>query len=254
MVARGGFAGGAAAGEEVEDEVPGLGVDADDALEDAEGFLGGVAGFFFAGGADDGVPPDVGGSFAAGGFGGSDHAGGHVGDAVGFFEMEGVEVGVAGVPEDVLVFSGPSSAGACAVVVGPDDLILERGAAEDGVEHDLDVVDFAGVDVDEEAAGGTEEAMGFGEAGAKEFKVVGKGVVVAGVWVEGGLDAVAAAPEAGAAGGVVADGAHAAALLAAAGVEGWVDVDEVDGGGFEVGEHGEIFAEEDAVGVAGFGL
>ena len=44
----------------------------DDAFEDAEGFLGGVAGFLFAGGADDGVPPDVGGGFAAGGFFGAD--------------------------------------------------------------------------------------------------------------------------------------------------------------------------------------
>ena len=130
-VLRGGFAGGSAAGEEVEDEVSGVGVDADDAFEDAEGLLGGVAGLLLSCGADDGVPPDVSGGFAAGGLFGADERGGHVGDAVDLVEVEGVEVGVAGVPEDVVVLGGPAFFCAGAVVVGPDDLVLEAGATED---------------------------------------------------------------------------------------------------------------------------
>ena len=39
LVAGGGLGGGAGAGEEVEDGVAGVGVDADDAFEDAERFL-----------------------------------------------------------------------------------------------------------------------------------------------------------------------------------------------------------------------
>ena len=77
-----GLAGGAASGEEIQYGFAGVGVDADDALEDAERFLRGVAGFFFAGGRDDGVPPDIGGGLAACGFFCADEAGGHVGDAV----------------------------------------------------------------------------------------------------------------------------------------------------------------------------
>jgi len=55
-----------------------------------------------------------------------------------------------------------------AVVVGPDDFVDEGLAAEDGVEEDLGVVGLAVVDVEEERAGGGEEAVGFFEARADE--------------------------------------------------------------------------------------
>ncbi len=248
VVAGGGEAGGAAAGEEVEDAVAGVGVDADDAVEDAEGLLGGVAGLLLAGGRDDGVPPDVGGGLAAGALGRADELGGHVGDAVAGVEVEGVVLGVAGVPEDVVVLGGPAGGGAGAVVVGPDDLVLEAGSGEDLVEQDLAVVDLAGVDVEEEAAGGGEQAVGLEEAGAEEAEVVGEEVGVAvGGGGSDGLGAVAMAAEAGAIAGGVADGLDAGAGLAAAGVEGRIDVDEVDGGRFHAAEEREVVALEDLV-------
>ncbi len=129
---------------------------------------------------DDGVPPDVGGGFAAGGLFGADQGGGHVGDAVDGVEVEGVDVGVAGVPEDVVVLGRPAFAGAGAVVVGPDDLVLEAGAAEDRVEHDLAVVYLARVDVEEERAVGGEDAVRFDHAGTEEADEVVEAVGVAG--------------------------------------------------------------------------
>lgn len=67
-VAAGGFACGATASEEVEYGIAGVGVDPDDAFEDAEWLLGGVACLLLTGRGDDGVPPDVGRGLAAGGF------------------------------------------------------------------------------------------------------------------------------------------------------------------------------------------
>ena len=144
------------------------------------------------------------------------------------------------------MLGGPAFGGARAVVVGPDDFVLEAGAAEDFVEHDLAVVDFAGVDVEEERAGGGEDAVGFDEAGAEEAEVVVEGVGVVGA-AGLRLGAVAVAAEAGAVAGIVADGLHAGALLGGAGVEGRVDVDELDAGVGEGAEGGEVFAVEDAV-------
>ena len=109
----GGDAGGAGAGEEVEDGVAFVRVDLDDAVEEFEGLLGGVAGLFPAVGGDDGAPPDVGRDLAAGGFFGADEVGGHVGDAVDGFVVEDVVFGVFGVPEDVVVLGGPAAFWAC---------------------------------------------------------------------------------------------------------------------------------------------
>ena len=78
------------------------------------------------------------------------------------------------------MLGGPAFGGARAVVVGPDDFVLEACAAEDLVEQDLAVVDFAGVEVEEERAGGGEDAVGFDEARAEEGEVVVEGVGVAG--------------------------------------------------------------------------
>ena len=219
----------------------------DDAFEDAEGFLGGVAGLFLAGRAHDGVPPNIRGGFAAAGLFGADETGGHVGDAVGAVEVEGVDLGRSGVPEEVVVLGGPAAFCARAVVVGPDDLVLEAGAAEDFVEQDLAVVDFAGVDVKEEAAGGGEDAVGFSQAGAQEAEIVSEAVGVAcGCGCEA-VGAVALAAEADAVAGGVADGAHPRPELPFAGVEGRVDVDEGDGGGGETAEDVEAVRLDDAV-------
>jgi hypothetical protein len=130
----------------------------------------------------------------------------------------------------------PAFGGAGTVVVGPDDLVLEAGTTggcrrgEELVEQDLDVVDLARVDVDEERAGGGQDADGFGEAGAQEAEVVVEGVGVGGGggWGEH-FGAVAVAAEADAVAFGVADGLEAGALLRRAGVEGRVDVDEFYG-------------------------
>ena len=143
------------------------------------------------------MPPDIGGGFAACGFFCADEAGRHVRDAVGFVEVEGVEGGVLCVPENVVVLGGPLFGGTRAVVVGPDDLVLEGVAAEDLVEKDFAVVDFAIVDMEEERAGGGEDAMGLGEAGAEESEEVVELIAVAGVGVDGeDFGAVATATEA----------------------------------------------------------
>ncbi len=212
-------------------------MDADDALHDPEWLLRGVAGFFLAGGRDDGVPPDVGGRFSARCLLGANQSGRHVGDAVGGIEVEGVVGGVAGVPEDVVVLGGPAFGGARAVVVGPDDLILEAGAAgasvesEDLVKHDLAVVNLSRVDVKKEGTSGSEYAMSFDHSWAEEADVVVKAVGVEGRGVEFGVQAfgaVAVSAEASAVAVGVADGADAGALLRDAGVEGRVNVDEFD--------------------------
>ena len=146
------------------------------------------------------------------------------------------------------MLGGPASFGAGAVVVGPDDFVLEAGPAEDLVEQDFAVVDFAGVDVEEEAAGGGEDAVGFDEVRAEEGEIVAEGIGVTGGGGHEALGAVAMAAEADAIAGGVADGAHLRPELAFAGVEGWVDVDERDGGGGEAAEDVEAVGLHDAVG------
>lgn len=170
---------GAGTGEEVEDVVAGVGGCLDDAVDHAEGFLGGVAGFLGAVGGHDGVPPGVGGEFAAGGFFGTYQPGSHVGDALDGVDVEGVVLGVFGVPEDVIVLGRPFFTRTGAVVVCPDDLVEERLAAKDGVEENFTVVDLAVVDVEVEAAVGLEQAVRFGQAGLEKSQVVVEDVGVA---------------------------------------------------------------------------
>jgi len=128
------------------------------------------------------------------------------------------------------VLGGPALGGAGAVVVGPDDLVLEAGAGEDFVKQDLAVVNLARVYMEEEGTRGSEDAVGFFEAWAEEGEVVVEGVGVGGVWGKGFFSAVAVSAEAGAVAGVVADGFEVGTGLGCAGVEGWVDVDELDAG------------------------
>ena len=161
------------------------------------------------------MPPDVGGGLAARGFGGTDELGRHVRDAVGGAQVEGVLGGVAGVPEEVVVLGGPFLAGAGAVVVGPDDLVLEAGSAgaavegEDLVEQDLAVVDFARIDVKEEGAVWGEDAVGLFEARLEESEEVVEGIGIAGERVCGDLGTVALAGESGAVAGFIPDSLQA---------------------------------------------
>lgn len=131
------------------------------------------------------MPPDISGGFAACGFFCSDEAGGHVRNAIACAEVECVAGGAFGVPENVVVLGRPFFCGACAVVIGPDDLVLEGVAAEDLVEKDFAVVNFAIVDVKKERAGGGEDSMGFDESRAKEAEEVVEPIAVAGVGVAG---------------------------------------------------------------------
>ena len=124
---------------------------------------------------------------------------------------------------------------------------------EDFVEHDFAVVDFARVDVQEEGAGGGEDAVGFDHARAEEADVVVEDVGVDG---RGGelFGAVAIAAEAGAVALRIANRPDAGALLRDAGVEGRVDVDELDAGVGERAQGGEVVVLKDAEGGAGQGV
>ena len=70
------------------------------------------------------------------------------------------------------MLGGPAAVRAGAVVVGPDDLVEEALAPEDGVEQDLAVVDLAVVDVEVERAVGGEDAVRLDEARLEEGEVV----------------------------------------------------------------------------------
>ncbi len=120
-----------AAREKIAQAVALAGVDAHDAVDDAPGLLGRVARFFASVGADDGVPPGVGGGLAAGGLLGADQARSQVGDAIDLFVVEAVVPRVLRIPQQVVVLGGPAAPGAGPVVVGPDDLVLEAVASED---------------------------------------------------------------------------------------------------------------------------
>ena len=61
-------------------------------------------------------------------------------------------LGVFGVQQDVVVLGRPAVFGPAAVIVGPDDLVQEALAPEDGIQQDLAVMHFAVVDVEVQAA------------------------------------------------------------------------------------------------------
>ena len=131
-----------------------------------------------------------------------------------------------------------------AVVVGPDDLVHEAVLPEDFVEHHLAVVHLAVVDVEEEAALGSQQPQRLPEPRAHERQIVVEGIV------EGAtpqpFGAVSVALVAGSVAGLVPHRAQPEPPLGASGVEGRVDVNEVKG---EVGqglEDVEVVAEHDA--------
>ena len=106
---------------------------------------------------------------------------------------------------------------------------LCAGVVKSSSSRTLHVVDFARVDVEEERAGRGEDADRFDEARAEEREKVGR--TCRRRTAQGRADlfrAVARSGESGAVALRVADGFEARALLCGAGVEGWVDVDELD--------------------------
>ncbi len=188
------------------------------------GFCGRVAGPLLARRAHDGLPPDVGGRLAAGRLLGADEARREVGHAVDVGVVEDVVRRIARVPEDDVVLGRPARARTGAVVVGPDDLIDERPAAEQPVEQHLAVVRLARVDVEEEGPVGREHAPRRLEPRREEPQVVVEDVVPGRTAQH--LGAVPLAGEPVAVAVRVAHRAQARALLHLARVERRVEVDE----------------------------
>ncbi len=80
-----------------------------DAAQDRQRLLRGVAGLLPAVGADDRVPPGVGGSLAARGLLRADQPRGHVRHAIDVVVVEDVAVRVLDVDEDVVVLGRPAA-------------------------------------------------------------------------------------------------------------------------------------------------
>jgi hypothetical protein len=222
----GGGAGGPAAGEEVEDAVAGVGVDADDPPEDGEGLLGGVAGPLLAAGADDGVPPGIGGGLAAAGLLRADQPRGQVRDPVDVVVAVGVARRILRVPQQVVVLGRPALRGPRPVVVGPDDLVEEGGPAEDRVQQHLAVVHLPVVDVEEERPGGLQQPVRLRQPRRQEPQVV-----VEGVGEGPGLVALGAVPlplEPDPVAFLVLDGPKPGPGLGLPRVEGRIDVDQIE--------------------------
>jgi hypothetical protein len=125
------------------------------------------------------VPPDVRRELAALALLRGHEAGRHVGLAVDALGVEAVAERVLHVDEDRVVLRRPAAAGLRAVVVRPHDLVEERPAPEERVEHDLRVVHLAVVEVQVERAGGIQQAPCLDEARLEEVPVVGERVVEA---------------------------------------------------------------------------
>ena len=77
------------------------------------------------------------------------------------------------------MLGGPAAARLGAVVVGPDDLVEERVAAEQLVEQQLAVVRLAVVDVEVQRSVRREQLARARQARLEEAQVVGERVVVA---------------------------------------------------------------------------
>ena len=215
----------------------------DDPVQYRERLLGGVARLLLAGGAHDGVPPGVRRGLATGRLLRPDERRRQVRDAVAVFVAEGVPLRVLGVPEDVVVFRRPPLLRPGAVVVGPDDFVEEGISPEDPVHHHFQVVDFPVVEVQEEGARGREQAVPLDQARLQERPVVVEGIFEGRVSDHGG--AVAAAPETDPVTVGGRRGPEPRSRLLPAGVEGRIDVDEVEGFVGEVPKDGQVVAGVD---------
>ncbi len=110
---------------------------------------------------------------------GGDKTRGHVRLAVDLGGIEVVRLRVFHIDKDVVVLGRPAALGPCPVVVGPDDLVQERLAAEDRIEHDLGVVHLAVVEVHVQRAIVGQQPPGLTQARLQERPVVIERVVVA---------------------------------------------------------------------------
>ena len=78
-------------------------MNAHDAVEDRERFLGWIASFFFAIGTNNRVPPDIGWRFATGGFFRPDQAGSHIRNAVNISITKRIIRWIFGIPQNSVV-------------------------------------------------------------------------------------------------------------------------------------------------------
>ena len=198
----------------------------DDALEDAERLLRRIAGLFLAGRADDRVPPRVGRRLAARGLlrrppgrapcteCGRPRRGGRCSPS-----------GAASTRGCCRAWRATASC-ARAVVVRPDDLVLEALAAEDLVEQHLHVVHLAVVEVHEQAALRRQQPLRFAQARLEEAEVVVERVGVAARGEP--LGAIALALESGAVAVGIARRCQRGPPLDPPGVERRVDVDQLE--------------------------
>ena len=186
------------------------------------------------------------GSLPQRGFDFPHQAGCHIGDAVDRVLVEGVIFGVFDVQQDVVMLGRPAVFGPSAVIVCPDDLVQEALPPEDGIQQDFAVMHFAVVDMEIQAAGGFEQAVSLSEARFEEGQVI---VIDIGVAFGTDLDGFIAPPaEAGTVTVGVAFGADLGARLGFAGVEGRIDVDQVNGFGGQGLQDGEVVTKVDCVG------
>src|SRR3990172_19752 len=157
---KGSYPRGAAACKEIQHQVAWLGGSQDNAAQDTKRFLGGIARFLLAGGADDGVPPSISRQLAASGFFFANQAGSHIGNALYIVNVERVMLVILHVEQDIVVLCRPAVFGATTVVISPDDFVEEIVALEDLIQQDLAIMDFAVVHMKIEAAIDGQHAMG----------------------------------------------------------------------------------------------
>ena len=137
----------------------------------------------------------------------------------------------------------PAAPRPCAVVIGPDDLVQEALATEELVEQQLAVVRLARVGVEVEGAGLGKDAADLAEAWLEEPEVVVERVSVGRLAEE--RRPVAPSAEARAVALGVGLDRDRAPRLGAAGVEGWVGVDELERAVGKQRQDLEVVAEDD---------
>ncbi len=146
------YAGCAAARAPVDDQFPRPRRRDDDPPQDAERFLRGISGALARRRRHDGVPPDVGGQFAARRALGGLQARRHVRLSRHIARVEVIAARIADVDEDDVVLCGPATFRPRTIVVCPHHLVEKALATEDLVEQHLAVVRLARIDVEIEAA------------------------------------------------------------------------------------------------------
>src|SRR5262249_43969853 len=138
----------------------------------AERLLRGVAELFFAGRADNRMPPRVGRKLSARSFFRTDETWRHVGNPIDRICVEEIVPNILGIKKNVVVLRRPLARRARPVVVGPNNLVQEIFAAEDLVEQNLAVMHLAVIDVKVETSRSFENPLRMFETGAEKTKIV----------------------------------------------------------------------------------